>query len=141
MISTATPDFTRYLITLPGFAIYFASAMILLAIFVTIYTRLTPQHEWTLIRNGNTAASLSLGGALIGFVLPLGSVIVNSLSLVDMLIWGGVALIVQLLVFSMLRLLLPQLPARITNNETAAGGISAAFAVGIGILNAACMTY
>lgn len=134
-------DLSRYLITLPGFALYFASAMILLAIFVTIYTRLTPQQEWTLIRNGNTAATLSLGGALIGFVLPLGSVIANSLSLVDMLIWGGVAMIVQLLVFSMLRLLLPQLPARITNNETAAGGISAAFAVGIGILNAACMTY
>lgn len=111
-------DFSRYLITLPDFAIYFASAVILLAIFVTIYTLLTPQHEWTLIRNGNTAASLSLGGALLGFVLPLGSVIVNSLSLVDMLVWGGVALIVQLLVFSLLRLLLPQLPARITNNET-----------------------
>ncbi len=134
-------DLSRYLITLPGFAIYFACAIILLAIFITIYTLLTPQHEWTLIRNGNTAASLSLGGALIGFVLPLGSVIVNSLSLVDMLIWGGVAMIVQLLVFSMLRLLLPPLPARLTNNETAAGGISAAFAVGIGILNAACMTY
>jgi putative membrane protein len=134
-------DFSRYLITLPDFAIYFASAVILLAIFVTIYTLLTPQHEWTLIRNGNTAASMSLGGALIGFVLPLGSVIVSSLSLVDMLVWGGVALIVQLLVFSVLRLLLPQLPARITNNETAAGSISAAFSVGIGVLNAACMTY
>jgi putative membrane protein len=134
-------DFSRYLITLPDFAIYFASAVILLAIFITIYTLLTPQHEWTLIRNGNTAASLSLGGALLGFVLPLGSVIVNSLSLVDMLVWGGVALIVQLLVFSVLRLLLPQLPARITSNETAAGGISAAFSVGIGVLNAACMTY
>jgi putative membrane protein len=134
-------DFSRYLITLPDFAIYFASAVILLAIFITIYTLLTPQHEWTLIRNGNTAASLSLGGALLGFVLPLGSVIVSSLSLVDMLVWGGVALIVQLLVFSVLRLLLPQLPARITNNETAAGSISAAFSVGIGVLNAACMTY
>jgi putative membrane protein len=134
-------DFSRYLITLPDFAIYFASAVILLAIFITIYTLLTPQHEWTLIRNGNAAASLSLGGALLGFVLPLGSVIVNSLSLVDMLVWGGVALIVQLLVFSVLRLLLPQLPARITNNEMAAGGMSAAFSVGIGVLNAACMTY
>lgn len=134
-------DFSRYLITLPDFAIYFASAVILLAVFITIYTLLTPQHEWTLIRNGNTAASLSLGGALIGFVLPLGSVIVNSLSLVDMLVWGGVALIVQLMVFSVLRLLLPQLPARITDNETAAGGIAAAFSVGIGVLNAACMTY
>lgn len=134
-------DFSRYLITLPDFAIYFASAVLLLAIFITIYTLLTPQHEWTLIRNGNTAASLSLGGALLGFVLPLGSVIVSSLSLVDMLVWGGVALIVQLLVFSVLRLLLPQLPARITNNETAAGSISAAFSVGIGVLNAACMTY
>lgn len=134
-------DFSRYLITLPGFAIYFACAILLLTVFITIYTLLTPQHEWTLIRNGNSAASLSLGGALLGFVLPLGSVIVNSLSLVDMLVWGGVALIVQLLVFSVLRLLLPQLPARITNNETAAGGMSAAFSVGIGVLNAACMTY
>lgn len=132
---------SRYLITLPDFALYFVSAVVLLSLFLAIYTRLTPQHEWTLIREGNSAAAISLSGALIGFVLPLGSVIVGSLSLLDMLVWGAVALVVQVLVFSVLRLLLPQLPQRITNNETAAGTISAAFSVGIGVLNAACMTY
>ena len=134
-------NFSRYLITLPDFAIYFASAIILLALFLTIYTRLTPQHEWTLIRQGNMTAALSMGGALLGFVLPLASVIIGSLSLVDMLVWGVVALIVQLLVFAALRLLVPDLPARITNNEAAAGILSAAFSIGIGLLNAACMTW
>jgi len=134
-------NLSRYLITLPDFALYFLCAVVLLALFLAIYTRLTPQHEWTLIRQGNNAAALSLGGALLGFVLPLGSVIVGSLSLLDMLVWGLVALVVQVLVFSALRLLLPNLPARITQNETAAGVISAAFSLGIGVLNAACMTY
>lgn len=141
MISTTTPNFSRYLVTLPDFALYFLCAMILLGAFLAIYTRITPQHEWRLIRDGNTAAAVSLGGALLGFVLPLGSAIMNSLSLMDMLVWGVVALAIQLLAFGIARALLTRLPERISQGEMAAGITAAAFSLSIGVLNAACMTY
>ena len=141
MISNAPPNLSRYLYTLPDFALYFLCALILLSLFLVIYTRLTPQHEWRLIRDGNSAAAISLAGAMIGFVLPLGSAIMNSLSLMDMLVWGLVALVIQIGAFAVARALLARLPERISRGEISAGITAAAFSTSIGVLNAACMTY
>ncbi len=41
------------------------------ALFVTLYSALTAHHEMTLIRGGNKAAALLLGGAVVGFVIPM----------------------------------------------------------------------
>lgn len=138
---SSTPDLTRYLLTLPAFALYFLSAIILLMLFLAIYTRVTPQHEWRLIRDGNAAAAISLSGAMVGFAIPLASAIINSLSLIDALVWGLVALIVQCGTFFAARLLFSKLPERITAGETAAGVIVAGMSITVGLLNAACMTY
>lgn len=141
MVSTSTPDLSRYLFTLPDFALYFILALILLMVFLIVYTRLTPQHEWRLIKEGNNAAAISLSGATVGFALPLSSAIMNSQSLLDALVWGAVALIVQWGAFLAARLLIPRLPERISKGETAAGIAAAGLAVSVGLLNAACMTY
>ena len=63
------------------------------------------------------------------------------MSLADCAIWGGVALVVQIAVFLVLRLFLPNLSDRIAANETAAAGFVAAVSVGVGLLNAASMSY
>src|SRR5690348_6795229 len=68
------------LANLPYFLAYFAASILLLAAFLGAYTLITPLHEWTLIRQGNTAAALSLAGATLGFTLPLASAIVHSAS-------------------------------------------------------------
>ena len=81
----------------PAFLLYFVLALILLALFVAIYTRVTPYREIALIREGNVAASISLSGALIGLVLPLASAIAHSVSPLDMVAWGVIALVVQLM--------------------------------------------
>ena len=59
-----------YLTGLPLFGAYFGLSLLLLAAFLLIYLRITPYHEIALIRAGNTAAATSLGGAIVGFVLP-----------------------------------------------------------------------
>lgn len=141
MISTATPDLSRYLFTLPDFAIFFICAIILLMVFLVVYTRLTPQKEWSLIKQGSNAAAISLSGATIGFAIPLGSAITYSQSLADMLVWGAVALVVQWGTFVAVRLLIPGLPQRITDGETAAAITVAGISIAVGLLNAACMTY
>lgn len=126
---------------IPAFLAYFAVAVALLLAFIRIYTWVTPQDELSLIRANNSAAALAFGGALIGFALPLSSAITNSLSLLDCVVWGAVALVVQVLTFVVLRVGLKQLPERITQGEVAAGAFSGAVAIAVGMLNAACMTY
>lgn len=126
---------------LPPFLAYFAVAIVLVLIFIGLYTWITPHSEMDLIRANNPAAALAFGGALIGFALPLSSAITHSLSLLDCAIWGAVALVVQVLTFTVLRFSIKQLPERIHNGEIATGILSAAAAIAVGLINAACMSY
>ena len=91
---------------LGSFLLYFAAGIAAEAIFVALYIAVTPHREPTLIKAGNTAAAVSLGGAVLGFTLPLASAIANSVAIVDMAVWSGVALVVQLSVFLLASLLL-----------------------------------
>lgn len=127
--------------TLGNFFIYFVSASVLVGIFAFVYARLTPWHEVALIRAGNNAAAISFGGALLGFILPLSSAIAHSVAFLDMIVWGVVALVVQLLVFLGAKLLDGDLKRRIEGGETAAATKLGVLALGFGIVNAACMTY
>jgi putative membrane protein len=125
---------------LPAFLLYFALALVLVAAFLVIYMWVTPYDELTLIRGGDTAAAISLSGALIGFVLPLASAIAHSVSWLDMIIWGAIALVVQLAVFFIVSRVVPQLSKAISDGGTAQATLLAAASVGIGIVNAACMS-
>ncbi len=125
---------------LPHFLAYFAGGFVLTAAFFVIYLWITPQNELRLIRSGNGAAAVSLGGALIGFLLPLASVIVHSANARDMALWGVVALIVQVIGYFIVRLLVPGLPQAIEGNKMSVGAFAGTISLGIGILNAACMT-
>jgi putative membrane protein len=132
---------TASLAGLPAFLSYFGLSIALLVLFCAIYVQLTPQREFALIRANSGAAALAFGGSLLGFCLPLHSAISHSVGLVDCAIWGAIALGVQLLAFAALRVLIGDLPRRIAANETAAGGFVAAVSVGVGLLNAASMSY
>ena len=79
--------------------IYFATAIGAIMTFVAIYTAITPYREITLIREGNAAAAISLGGAILGYTCPLAQSVAQSGSLVDMLMWSAVALVAQLFAF------------------------------------------
>ncbi|MSP80148.1 MAG: DUF350 domain-containing protein [Rhodospirillales bacterium] len=132
---------TNYLETLLSFLVFFGSALLLLAIFTVIYVWITPHKEFALIRAGNTAAAISFAGAVIGFVIPLASVIANSLNIVDMLVWGAIAMIAQIAVFAGARMLMPDLLKTIEAGQVAPAAMLASFSLAIGILNAACMVY
>jgi putative membrane protein len=126
---------------LPAFAAYFGLALALLGIFLAIYLWMTPYPEIRLIREGNVAAGTSLGGAVIGFVVPLAGAIESSVSLLDMLIWAGIALAVQLFAYFLVHRMLPQLPRDVAQGKLASGVFLAATAIALGMLSAACMSY
>ena len=124
---------------LVAFASFFATAVVLLLAFLAIYIRVTPYNELTLIREGNTAAAISLGGAVIGFALPIAVSVAISHNLYAMLAWGVVASVVQLLTFIATRLALPRLNESIPQGKLASGIFLASLAIGVGILNAGCI--
>src|SRR5574343_839420 len=95
--------------SLPAFAGYFATALALLAVFVLLYVFVTPYNEMALIREGNTAAAVSLGGAMIGYALPIAVAVATSHNSASMVGWGVVACVVQLLAYIAARLVLPQI--------------------------------
>ncbi|PWB30359.1 hypothetical protein DCO48_20635 [Pseudomonas sp. SDI] len=123
-----------------GFMMYMAGAAALFALYALIYTRLTPYNEFALIRAGNSAAAIALGGALIGFAIPLASAISHSVSLLDFLLWALIAGVVQLLAFVVVSLTVQGMGARIQREENASAILMAAVAIGSGLINAACMT-
>lgn len=126
--------------TLPLFLAFFATAVMLTLVYVVIYTWVTPHEELRLIRENNPAAAIAFAGSLIGFALPLASAIAHAAGLTDCVIWGIVALVVQLLSFVAVRLLMPRISDRIEAGEIAAGIWLGAVSLTAGILNAACLT-
>jgi putative membrane protein len=134
-------NITASLAGLPAFLAYFGLAIGLLLAYGVIYVQLTPHREFALIRANGGAAALAFGGSLLGFCLPLHSAISHSVGWIDCLVWGAIALVVQLLAFLALRLLIGDLPRRIEANETAAGIFVAMVSIGVGLLNAASMSY
>jgi putative membrane protein len=125
--------------SLPAFASFFVTAIILMLAFLAIYVRITPYSELELIRAGNEAAAISLGGAVIGFALPIAVSVAVSHNLYAMIGWGVVASVVQLLAFIAARLALPRLNESIPQGKLASGIFLASLAIGVGILNAGCI--
>ena len=131
--------FEYFIKAAPQFLLYFAVAIALTVGFLVSYAAVTPQREFSLIREGKAAASISLIGALLGFVIPLGTVIQHAVSVPDMIVWGVVVLLVQVLAFTLARVAVSKLGQRIEDNELSAGIFAGGVALAVGLLNASCM--
>ena len=126
---------------LPYFVACLGIALFLFTLGLAAYVALAARRDMRLIAEGNVAAAAGMTGAFIGFALPLASAVIRSEALLDMLVWGGVALVAQLLVLVGLRLMLSSLVRRMRDGQVASGVFLGAVAVSVGILNAACLTY
>ena len=123
------------------FLVYLAISLVLLYVFVWLYIRVTPWAEMALIRAGNMAAAFSLSGAILGFIVPLAAAIKYSVNLVDMVIWGVIALVVQIAAFVVVKLLVPSVSQDIEAGNGAQGFFLGVTSLAAGLLNAACMSY
>lgn len=104
----------------PTFLMYTGTAGLMLILAVFVYILLTPWKELALVRGGNGTAGLALSGAIVGLAIPLASCLASSVSIPDLVLWGLVSLILQLLAFRLTDLLLKDLPKRIQNDEAGA---------------------
>lgn len=125
-----------------GIPVALGDAGITLAILVlgaAIYALLTPHREIQLIRDGNTAAAMSLAGVLIGLAVPLSASLSASNSKLEIAIWGVMIIAVQLLVFRVIDVLLHGLPQRIQDGEISAATLLVGAKIGSALILAAAM--
>ena len=127
------PDILNYLIHL------LLAAVLLIAFFI-IYTRVTPYNEVLMIRQGNQAAALSLGGAILGFSATIASSLMHTANYQQFFAWAFGAMVVQLLAYLVTTRLLRMSKDQIESNNTAFGGLLGAIALAIGAINAACIS-
>ena len=124
-----------------AFVVAFVAAGLFTVIFKIVYQWATPYNEGKLIREGNVAAALALGGALVGYVLPLASALSNTTSLLEFCAWAALAGVLQIAAFTLVRVVvMKDVTARIERGETAAGVYLLSISLAVGVLNAACMT-
>lgn len=132
--------FGYYLAGFPAFISHFGLAVVFVVLFVAIYTRVTAHDEFALIREGNIAAAIALGGSLVGFSLVLSSAVEHSVSIIDNILWAAISLAIQLVVYALTRLTIRDLTARIDRGDLAAALWLAACSFAGGQIAAASMT-
>lgn len=131
----------EYLSGLGAFLIYFGTGVASVVVYFLVYTRVTPHNELALIKENNVAAAVAAIGSLIGFVLPVTSVMAGAIDIVDCILWSIVAMVVQLLSYMVVRfLLMPRISSRIEAGELAAGLTLGGVSLAAGLLNAAAMS-
>lgn len=124
---------------LPVLLVQFALALGLLALAAAVYVAITPFHEIALIRAGNPAAGLVFAGTLIALAIPLAATLATSLVTLDILIWGLVALVIQLLAFAAATALVRDLRALIEAGNVAAACVLVGIQLAVALVNAGAM--
>ncbi len=124
---------------LPMLIAQVVACALLLAVGVTIYIRLTPFREREMVADGNAAAGTVLAGAILALAIPLAAMLATSNTLVDILVWGVVALILQLLTLGVVALGMRNFRGMIESGNVAAAITLAGAQIAVALLNAAAM--
>ncbi|MHB2166385.1 DUF350 domain-containing protein [Alsobacter sp. R-9] len=125
---------------LPAFLLYFCVSIALVAAYAFVYSRLTAHDEFALIEAGNAPAALAFGMSMAGFALPLASAAAHAVSIIDLVVWGLIALAVQALVYLFARWRMPDVSKRIADRDWAAALWLGALSLVIGLINAVSMS-
>lgn len=126
--------------TLPLYFAFLGTAIGLMVVALGLYIVITPYSEIRLIRDGNSAAAISLSGTAIGLAITLYSTATGSHSVLDLAAWGVVGLISQLVVFFIVSFAIPGFRRGIEENRLSYGIVLGAFSIAMGILNAGSLS-
>lgn len=123
MQSLQSPEIQAFATGFPVTLMHAGLTVLILFLGSALYILMTPHREITLIREGNSAAALSLGGVMLGLAIPLAVSLHASTSLIEIGIWGASTVVVQLLVFRVVDFILHGLPNRIQDGEVSAAAL------------------
>jgi putative membrane protein len=134
-----SPEVQAFATGFPITLLHAGVTLLMLVLGSTLYAFLTPHKEITLIREGNSAAALSLGGVFVGLAIPLAVSLKASTSVIEIMIWGAATIAVQLLVFRITDMMLKGLPERIQEGEVAAAALLVGAKLAVALILAAAV--
>jgi putative membrane protein len=116
------------------FLIQMTATLALFVAGIVIYVLLTPHKELDLIRDGNPSASVAFSGIVLGLAIPLQACLAHAFDVVEVLVWGVVILLIQLIAFRVVDMVLHGLPRRIAEGDVAAAIFVFAVKVGVALI-------
>lgn len=135
-----TPVVQSLLQGVPILLLHLGVALAVLAAALAIYIAITPHKEIALIRAGNTAAAVLLGGTALSLAIPLAFCLAGAVNAWDILLWGLVTLTVQIITSVVVDIvLLPNVPRRIARGDMAAAALLTGVKLSVAALLAAAV--
>lgn len=134
------PVLESFLAGFPNLLLHLGVTLGLLAAAAALYTRITPHDEIALIRKGNVAAAVSFSGAVLGLAIPLAFCLAASIGVWDILIWGVVTLLLQLLALRVIEMLMHGMSHRIEAGELGPAILLFSVKLAVAAVNAAAIT-
>lgn len=131
---------TAFVAGFPDFMIQLGAALGLFIVSLILYVLMTPHKELALIRAGNPSAALAFGGVVVGLAIPLGACLEHAFGLMDLVIWGIVTLLIQLIAFRATDIFLRGLPRRIAEGDVAAAIFLMSMKIGIALILAGAVS-
>jgi len=129
-----------FLAGIPFLLSHFGVTVLMLVIGVFIYMWITSHDERALIREGNTAAAISLAGAILGLAIPLAFCMASSVNVYDIVIWGMVTLVIQLATFWIIDVWLKDLSKRIEEGQVCTAILLVSVKLAVASINAAAVS-
>ncbi len=134
------PAAQSFLAGFPNLLLHLGVTLGLLLLATALYTRITPHDEIKLIRHGNVAAAVSFSGAILGLAVPLAFCLSASVGVWDILIWGVVTLLLQLLALRLIEALMQGMSHRIEAGELGPAILLFSVKLSVAAINAAAVT-
>lgn len=135
-----SPEIQAFVGGFPVLLIHAGTTLALLAGGAAVYALLSPWKEVDQIRQGNPAATVAFGGVLLGLAAPLAVSLSVSSSTLDILIWGAVAVVMQLLAFRLVDLVLAGSPQRVRDGDMSAAVLLVSARLATALVLAAALT-
>ena len=129
-----------FLSGIPFLLTHFGVTIVMLVVGAFIYVKITSHDEMALIRDGNNAAAVSLSGAILGLAIPLAFCMANSVNVYDIVIWGLVTLVIQLVTFWIIDLWLRDLSRKIEDGQVGTAILLASVKLAVASINAAAIS-
>ena len=136
----AAPELQAFANGFPLAMLHWVVALAVLIAGVAVYAALSPHREAAQARDGNAAAAVSLGAAVLSLALPLAAAVPASATTVEVALWGVSVTIIQLLLSRACDMLLRGLPERIAEGDVAAAWLLACAKVALALILAAAVS-
>lgn len=136
---------------LVNFLLYFCVTIPMLGVGIYFFMLTTPYKEFALLGNGGDgdtqkaacaqAAAYDTGGKVLGLGAVLSSAIFHSLSIGDVLTWGIIGMVFQVLVYYLYEVITPfKVRTEIPKGNVAVGILSAFISLTAGVIMAALIS-